>query len=80
VPHGLLSNAQQNFKLNVLLTFKEQLEHVQKLLKLKVLILLLILNALRIFWLIKNIAGHASVPKLRRKDGISLDVDDLHHY
>jgi hypothetical protein len=45
------------------------------LLKLKELMLLLILNVLVILWLTRSTAGHASVLKLRRKDGILLDVD-----
>jgi hypothetical protein len=39
--------------------------------------LLLILNAQKILWLIKNTVGHVFVSKLKKEDGTLLDVDSI---
>jgi hypothetical protein len=59
----------------VQLILKKQYLLVLKLLKLEELILLLISSVLEIYLLIRNTAGLASVLKLRKEVGISLDAD-----
>jgi hypothetical protein len=72
---GELKSAPPSYKLNVQLKFKEQSELVLLLSKLEDQTLLLILSVLKIYLEIKNTVGPVSAQKLRKNNGMLLDVD-----
>ena len=77
-PLGSQKNALKLWKFNVLEILKKQWSLVRMHSKQKGPILLLISNARRIFWQIRSIAGHASAPRQKRKDGMWSAADWKH--